>query len=415
VSEVRSQDIFALAYKALKSRRLRTGLTVLGIVIGTALIVALIASTSGLTANITAQMSKMGATTLTVMPSGRLRISDFDVAAISGIAGVKEVIPYYSQRLTIDYGTETLSVTLYGIDPNKIVSLYQGLEVSRGGLADLYDPTGVVVGASIYDPPEENLQGVDVGELLLLKAASLGRSGSSTYSFLVKGVLKSYGSVGFTNIDEAIFATPMGASLVFKLSSYSGMYVIASSPDEVTAVTESVQEYFGSDARIMSSQSMLETIQSVTNQLTLFMGGIAAVSLFVAGIGITNTMFVSIMERTREIGVMKAIGYRARDILTLFLAEASITGIIGGFLGTIAGTVLSFLLSGSLSVAGMGAGPRIVGGPSRTTTSTGFTPVITSQLTAFSLLFPIGISVLAGLYPAWRASRLNIVTALKYE
>lgn len=99
---MRLQDIFALAFKALKSRRLRTGLTVLGIVIGTALIVALIASTSGLTANISAQMSRMGVTTISVMPGPRFKISDSDVAAISSIAGVSEVIPYYSQRLEID-------------------------------------------------------------------------------------------------------------------------------------------------------------------------------------------------------------------------------------------------------------------------------------------------------------------------
>jgi len=408
--------MFALAFKALKSRRLRSSLTILGIVIGTALIVALIASTSGLTVNISAQMSKMGITTLTVMPGPRVKISDSDIATISSMAGVREVIPYYSQRLQIDYGTTTLSITLYGLDQARIGSLFQGLELSRGSFADMYDPTGVVVGSSVFDPPEENLQGVDVGELLLLKGASSGRAGSSTYGFLVKGVLKSFGTAGFTNIDETVFATLVGARLVFKLNYYSGLFVISSSPEEVNTVTKSVQEYFGSEARIMNAKSMLETVQSVTNQLTLFMGGIAAVSLFVAGIGITNTMFVSIMERTREIGIMKAIGYGARDILKLFLSEASINGVIGGFLGTIAGTVLSFLLSGGLSGMGMGMGqPRAAGGPSGATTSTGFTPLISPQLMAFSLLFPIGISILAGLYPAWRASRLNIVTALKHE
>jgi len=408
--------MFALAFKALKSRRLRSSLTILGIVIGTALIVALIASTSGLTVNISAQMSKMGITTLTVMPGPRVKISDSDMATISSMAGVREVIPYYSQRLQIDYGTTTLSITLYGLDQARIGSLFQGLELSRGSFADMYDPTGVVVGSSVFDPPEENLQGVDVGELLLLKGASSGRAGSSTYGFLVKGVLKSFGTAGFTNIDETVFATLVGARLVFKLNYYSGLFVISSSPEEVNTVTKSVQEYFGSEARIMNAKSMLETVQSVTNQLTLFMGGIAAVSLFVAGIGITNTMFVSIMERTREIGIMKAIGYGARDILKLFLSEASINGVIGGFLGTIAGTVLSFLLSGGLSGMGMGMGqPRAAGGPSGATTSTGFTPLISPQLMAFSLLFPIGISILAGLYPAWRASRLNIVTALKHE
>jgi len=375
------------------------------------MVVALVASTSGLTANVTAQISKMGVTTLTVMAtSARSPITDQDVAALASVEGVKEVIPYYSRRLYINYGTTTLAVSVYGLEQDTLYSLYRGLELDRGDLADMYDPTGVVIGSSIAQPPEGNLQTVDVSELLILQTSTTAGTRNPTYSFLVRGVLKPFGAVGFTNIDEAVFLTLIGAQLVFKLSSYSGLYVIANSPEDVNAVTTIVQEYFGTNARIMSASAMLETVQSITGQLTFFMGGIAAVSLFVAGVGIANTMFVSVMERTREIGVMKAIGYRPRDILRLFLAEASITGIVGGFLGTITGALLSFLLSGGFSTMRMGPGI-----PGARSTTTGFMPVISPELITFSLLFPIGISVLAGLYPAWRASRLNTVTALKYE
>jgi putative ABC transport system permease protein len=405
---MRAQDIFLLAFKALKDRKLRTGLTILGIVIGTSMIVALIASTTGLTASVTAQISKMGVTTLTIFPmSGRVQITDDDVAALVRLEGVQDVIPYYSRRLQINYGSTILSVQVYGLDHNKLLTLYQGLDVGRGGLVDTYDPTGVIVGSSISRPPEENLPSVDVNELLLLEQPATGRSRAPSFAYLVRGVLKPFGVVGFLNIDETAFISLLGARLTFKLTYYSGVYVIANSPEEVTIAQASVQNYFGTNARIMSAQSMLETVQSITGQLTFFMGGIAAVSLFVAGVGITNTMFVSIMERTREIGVMKAIGYRARSILTMFLAEASITGIIGGFLGTITGSLLSFLLTTGLPSFRMGPASRGAGA--------GFNPAITPDLLMFSLLFPIGISIIAGLYPAWRASRLNIVLALKYE
>jgi len=416
---MRSQDTFLMAFKALKDRKLRTGLTILGIVIGTSMIVALVASTTGLTTNITAQMSKMGATTLSVIStSARVPIKDEDVMALQSIDGVKEVIPYYSTRLQINYVSTTLSVQVFGLDQDRLYSLYQGLGLDRGTLADMYDPTGVVIGSSIARPPEKDLPSVDINELVLLqRAGTTGRSSASSYAYLVRGILKPFGAAGFTNIDETIFLSSFGARLTLKLTSYSGAYVIANSPDVVTLVQESVQTYFGTNARIIGAQAMLETVQSITSQLTFFLGGIAAVSLFVAGVGITNTMFVSIMERTREIGILKAIGYRSRNILTMFLAEASLTGIIGGILGTITGILLSFLLSGGLS--GMGVGMRapvpMMGGASRASSSTGFTPAITPDLVAFSLLFPIGISILAGLYPAWRASRLNIVLALKYE
>jgi len=411
---MRSRDTFLLAFKALKDRKLRTSLTILGIVIGTSMIVALIASTTGLTANVTAQISKMGVTTLTIMPmSARVQITDDDVAALAALEGVRDVIPYYSRRLQINYGTTTISVQLYGLDHNKLFTLYEGLGLDRGGLVDMYDPTGVVVGALIARPPEAELPPVDINELLLLEQAATGRTRGPSYAYLVRGVLKPFGLVGFLNIDETGFISLVAARLAFKLTYYSGVYVLANSPEEVAIAQASVQEYFGTNVRVMGAQSMLETVQSITDQLTFFMGGIAAVSLFVAGVGITNTMFVSIMERTREIGILKAIGYRAGNILTMFLAEASITGVIGGILGTITGSLLSFLLSGGL--AGIGVRAPMMGGGARASSSMGFTPVISPNLVMFSLLFPIGISILAGLYPAWRASRLNIVLALKYE
>ena len=376
------------------------------------MVVALVASTTGLTANVTTQIAKMGVTTINVMPGGRIRTTDEDVAALAGLDGVKEVIPYYNRRLQINYGSTTISISVYGLDHNRLFSLYQGLGLDRGDLADMYDPTGVVIGSSIAKPPEGDLPTVDVSELLILETTGGTRS---TYSFLVRGVLRPFGAVGYTNIDETAFMTLIGSQLMFKLSSYSGLYVIANSPEDVLAVTTSVQEYFGANARIMSASAMLETVQSVTNQMAFFMGGIAAVSLFVAGVGIANTMFVSVMERTREIGVMKAIGYRPRNILVLFLAEASMTGIIGGFLGTITGAVLSFLLSGGLPSFRVGV--PMAGRPmgASAASSAGFMPVISPGLVLFSLVFPIAISILAGLYPAWRASRLNTVTALKHE
>jgi putative ABC transport system permease protein len=418
---MRSQDIFSLAFKALKDRKLRSGLTILGIVIGTSLIVALIASTTGLTSGIATQISRMGVTTLSVTPTGRVRMVDEDVLALRSIDGVSEVIPYYSTRLSINYGSTTLSVQVFGFDQNLLSFLYRGLELARGSFTDMYDPVGAVIGSKIARPPEAALPSVDLNEMVLLQRGSTtGRSSSSSnVAYLVTGVLKPFGSSGFANIDETIFVSSVGATLMLKLTTYSGVYVIAESPDVVAAVQGSLQEYFGTNARIMGAQAMLETVQSITGQLTLFLGGIAAISLFVAGIGTMNTMFVSIMERTREIGVLKAIGYKSRDVLTMFLAEASLTGIIGGVLGTIVGVAFSFLLSGGLQglgVRGSAGGQAQMGaGAMGGGMAMGFTPAITPELVVFSLLFPIGIAVIAGLYPAWRASRLNIVLALKYE
>jgi putative ABC transport system permease protein len=190
------------------------------------------------------------------------------------------------------------------------------------------------------------------------------------------------------------------------------LYVLTNTAGDVTTVQKEIETYYSTQVRVMNAGSMVSSVESITSQMTVFLGSIGAVSLFVAAVGITNTMFVSVMERTREIGIMKALGYRPKQIMGMFLSEAILSGVVGGVGGTMLGYVLSFMIGGSLSsFSGFGMG----GGPPGQSSSTTFTPVFTPELIAFSLFFPIGIAVLAGLYPAWRASRMNAVVALKYE
>jgi putative ABC transport system permease protein len=125
-------------------------------------------------------------------------------------------------------------------------------------------------------------------------------------------------------------------------------------------------------------------------------------------------MYVAVMERTREIGILKALGFKGAQIMSMFLTEAAITGIVGGILGTGLGFILAYAMGGSLSFGGgRGGGFGGGGGPGASTAPS--PPIFSIQLIIFSLTFPIVMSVLAGLYPAWRASKMNIVNALKYE
>jgi putative ABC transport system permease protein len=135
--------------------------------------------------------------------------------------------------------------------------------------------------------------------------------------------------------------------------------------------------------------------------------------LFVATVGIVNTMYVSVMERTREIGILKAIGYRPKQIMGMFLAEAALTGVIGAFCGLGLGYALSFLMGGMLG--GLGGGRVAFGGGGGGGGGMTIVPVFSTELIVFSLTFPVLLATIAGLYPAWRASRMNAVVALKYE
>ncbi|MEM2107528.1 MAG: ABC transporter permease, partial [Candidatus Bathyarchaeia archaeon] len=312
---MRIPDYFHMAFKALKDRKLRSVLTVLGIVIGSAMIVALVASTSGLSASVQSQINKMGVTTLNVVSTSiRTPIKDEDVSVVREFVGVKDVIPYFSRRLSINYGTNTLSVSLVGLDQAKLQTLYKGLEISDGMIVDGYDPTGVVVGSAIANPPSNTFPPVGMNEMIALQGTATGRGAPPSYTFIVKGILAPYGAVGFMNLDETVFTT-LAARTIFSVNYYTGLYVIAESPSVVDSVVESIQNYFGGNARVFSSTALLQTVQSITTQLTIFLGSVAVVTLFVAAVGITNTMFVSVMERTREIGILKSLGYSPRQIL----------------------------------------------------------------------------------------------------
>jgi len=412
---LRISDYYHMAFKALKDRKLRSVLTVLGIVIGSALIVALIASTSGLSASVSSQIEKVGVTTLNVAStSTRTPITDDDILTVRSFVGVKDVIPYFQRRLSINYGSNSLSVNLIGLDQSKLQTLYKGLTFDLGAMVDGFDPTGAVIGSAIANPPSDSFPPVRMNEMVVIQGTATGKGAPPSYTFIVKGILTPYGAVGFTNLDEVIF-TSLAARTIFAVKYYSGIYVIAESPDVVNTVVDSIQNYFGGNARVFSSTALLQTVQSITGQLTLYLGGVAAVTLVVAAVGIANTMFVSVMERTREIGILKAIGYRPRQIMSLFLSEAALTGIMGSILGTLLGVVLSFFLGGGMSAFSFR--PPSMGGTRTPAQSTGasYSPVFSAELFAFSLIFPIGLAILAGLYPAWRASRMNAVTALKYE
>ncbi len=417
---MRTSDVFKLAFKALRDRKLRSFLTIVGIMVGSAIILALIASSSGLSAGVQSQVSKIGANTLTVSSARQFfgggsssgqtyQLSQQDVSTIESFQGVSDVIPYYSQRATVSYGSNSISdAELIGVDTSALSTMYKGLSLYSGSMPDSYDPSSAAVGYSIAFPTGAT----DQLTLNQMVSITLGGSSSGSLTFLVKGIFSEYGRVLFSDIDATVFISLQSAQILLKTQYFSGLYVITNTAGDITTVQQEIESYYGTNVRVMNAGSMVSSVESITSQMTVFLGSIGAVSLFVAAVGITNTMFVSVMERTREIGILKALGYRPKQIMSMFLSEAALSGVVGGVGGTILGYALSFILGGSLSSSFGGFG---MGGRPGQTSSTTFTPVFTPELIAFSLLFPIGIAVLAGLYPAWRASRMNAVVALKYE
>lgn len=400
-------DFFRLAFKALLARRTRSVLTILGITIGAAVIMGLIAGAGGMTAGISSQLGKVGANVLVVRSgssnflsgsTSTYKLTTQDLQTLARIGHVVEVAPFYQKPVTVSVGGQSVSATLIGIDPQALPKVYTGLSLSAGTFPSAYDPSSAVIGNSIaYPTSSGGQQLVGLNQVVSMK---IGTS-TSGLAFLVKGILNAYGSALFSNVDLNVYITTQAAQIYLKTTDFSGIYIIVDSTDNISTIQSSITSLYGSDISVISAGSIATSLSSVTNQLSVFLGAIGGVSLFVAAIMTANTMFVSVMERTKEIGVLKAIGFRSGQILSMFLAECVVTGILGGISGTLVGYVLAFVLGGALSFGPSGGGSS--------------SPVFSTGLILFTLFFPVVVSVLAGLYPARRASRMNPITALKYE
>ncbi len=413
-------DMFKLAAKALLDRKIRSVLTILGITVGSAIILALIASSSGLSAGITANIQKTGANILTIRTSGGFfatgssntyQLSQIDITYLKGVPGVVEAYPYFSYGASIMQGGASLQASVVGIDLSALPVLYNGLTVAEGVIPLSGDTTSAAIGWSIANPTS----GTPIGLHQLVSMSLTGIKGAKSaisYAVLASAILTEYGSALFSNIDDTVFISFQAATILSKTPYFSGIYVVVDNTADVANVQNTITTYYGTNVRVISPGQILTSIQGITGQLTLFLGSIGAVSLFVATVGIVNTMYVSVMERTREIGILKAIGYRPKQIMGMFLSEAALTGVVGGITGLILGYALSFLMGGELagSTLSFGGGRGGPGGG-----GAAIVPVFSTELIIFALTFPVLLATVAGLYPAWRASRMNPVAALKYE
>jgi putative ABC transport system permease protein len=412
-------DLFKLAYRALIDRKVRSVLTILGITVGSAIILALIASSSGLSAGITSNIEKTGANVLTIRNAGGFfqsgssntyQLSQLDVDYLKTIAGVNAAYPYYSYGASINSGGTSLQASVVGMDLSALPVLYKGLTVAEGHLPLAGDVTSAVIGWGIANPVSGTP--IDLHQMVSMSVTGIkGSKGAVSYAVLANAILSEYGTALFSNIDDTVYISFQAAQFLAKTPYFSGIYVVVDNTDDVANVQTAIETYYSDNVRVISPGQILSSIQSITGQLTVFLGSIGAVSLFVATVGIVNTMYVSVMERTREIGILKAIGYRPRQIMVMFLSEAALTGVIGGFCGLLLGYVLSFLMGGMFGGMGGGGGRGgfFVGGAGT------IQPVFSTGLIIFSLVFPVILATIAGLYPAWRASRMNAVVALKYE
>jgi putative ABC transport system permease protein len=391
-------ELVRLALSRLRRARVRAALTMLGVIIGVASVVALVGVGRGTTSSITTRLNGLGTNLLTISPSGRsssTTLTTEDAAAIGALPGIAAVAPeVQTQAAVATSTTNTTSTSVVGTTAD--YAIVRAYDVWQGTFL-----TPVSVDRSL----RVIVLGATVATDLGLGAEAIGSTVSiGGIPFQVIGILQPKGGSGFANPDDQVLV-PIGAVRKYFVGgdtvrtigvSVAGGGEMQAARDAITGllrVRHGIAATGTDDFSIFDQAQLLEAASSISGTLTLLLGGIASIALVVGGIGIMNIMLVSVRERTREIGIRKALGARGRDILSQFLIEALTLSLLGGLIGVVIGLVVSALIG---RIAGWGFI---------------FDPATVAAATLFSLM----VGIVFGVWPARQAARLDPVAALRYE
>ena len=425
---MKSRDVFSYSFSAIRLRKLRAGLTTLGVVIGIAAIVALLSITQGLQATITAQLQKGFATNTLIVSTGRssgvsiigagdsgFKLFVNDTQTINEIENVSMSLAIIQRVGYVQFGGKNRTVTIVGVDFAKYASIYSSTFVAESGdIPQSPENDTVVVGKRISDPWKNATLFCNVNDdvEILWTNATARPPKNETYAGHVSAVLQEVGGFGIGPSDSSIYIPISKAESFFGTDECDMIIVKLENDDTATidSTSKAIRNAFDKQVTVMSSTAVLNILSNVFSVIQLFLGGIAAISLLVAGIGIMNIMIVSLMERTREIGILKALGMKSRTVLTVFLGESAIIGLMGAAIGIGSGWVLANVVALVFHGGGVFFGNQAAG-----TGGISITPALTPTVLLGALVFGVGVSVIFALYPAWRASKLKPVEALRYE
>ena len=402
------------AFGMVLHSKIRSWLTILGIVIGVASVVAIMSIGGGMQETMTQQLGGLGGDILT-LSAGHSRgfslfrgggrdiggggatatekeivLSRTDLQALKGIPDIKLIDTNIRGNVKISYLGKSGSVSLTGVD-QKIWSMITTSEIKEGRMLDSADQNVVVIGGrlaeSYFDKPIGINQMITIEENVFRVVGILDDTSNNIYMPI---------QMAYQMLEDK--ENDVYDSIVIKVRDEEKLDETIEKIETKLMMVRRVTEK-NKDFSISSSKQMQETRSEMMSSMNSFLIAIAAVSLIVGAVGVANTMFTSVLEKTKEIGIMKAIGARNKDIMTIFLLNAALIGLVGGFLGIIFGTILSGVLPALMGEVNMLRGGTFVS--------------INSMIIAISVSVIIGI--IAGFVPAYQGSKLKPVDALRYE
>ena len=419
------RDIFAYTLAAIKRRKVRKGLAILGVAIGIAAIISLISLSQGFKNVVTVQFETGFASDTLIVTTGSLDFldteSDFelfvnDTEIIDQIDNVSLSAAIIQRTCYIKLGGEEFLLNLIGVDFAKYATLFSNTFIAESG-AIPSEPSNetVVIGTRVNDPWKNGTLLSDIQDSINITWTK--RSGfeveNKTYTGTITAILNEIGGTSIGGpVDIGVYIPISQAQDFFETDECNTILVKLENSDEETiaSTSKSIEDAYGGQIQVVTQKAILNAISDIVSTIELFLLAISAISLLVAGVGIMNIMLTSLMERTREIGILKSLGMKKRTVLAIFLTESFMIGLLGALAGIVSGWVLAISIDrlGLLRELASGTQETFIGEIS-------ISPVVYPELLIGALIFGLTISVIFGLYPAWRAAKLNPVEALRRE
>lgn len=423
---MKASDVLALTIKNITYRKLRSWLTILGVIIGIAAVVGLMGLGDAIQGAINSQLTEFGADKLIISPgisqptfsrsvstqgglgpgqgmlvsntAGAKNLTENEARAISNLPNVLAVSPMVQRSYNIKFMNQLSKITVQFVDPTE-TEIIENPDILEGRYLEPSDKYSCVVGYNIANSTF-NKQ-IRTGDLLEVNGKNCK----------VIGILKKAG--GFVSADNYVIlniAVVKSFEPTYQ-NSLSMIYIkvkdaakIDNTEALIKTLLKKLHNTLKEDFTIVNFANIMETVQSITGLITAFLGGIATISLLVGAIGISNTMFTSVIERTREIGILKAIGAKRNDILYMFISEAGIMSLIGGLVGILIGIGIA---SGIIRILSL-----IFQMPSG---GANLVFILNPELMITVLIISLLIGILSGILPARRAASLNPIEAIWYE